>query len=87
MVSKDRTTLVIAHRLSTVIGCDEIIVLGEGRIAERGTHAELLKLNGVYASMWNRQRAADEALRQLAENYEARGLTAEAAAFNLKPED
>jgi ABC-type transport system involved in Fe-S cluster assembly fused permease/ATPase subunit len=86
MVSKDRTTLVIAHRLSTVVDADQIIVMGEGRIVERGTHAELLKLDGAYASMWNRQRAADEALRQLAENYEARGLTAEAAAFGFKPE-
>lgn len=85
-VSKDRTTLVIAHRLSTVVDADQIIVLGEGRIIERGTHTELLKKNGEYASMWNRQRAADEALRQLAENYEARGLTAEALAMGLKPE-
>jgi ATP-binding cassette subfamily B protein len=84
-VSKDRTTLVIAHRLSTVVDADQIIVMGEGRIVERGTHAELLALNGAYASMWNRQRAADEALRQLAENYEARGLTAEALAIGLKP--
>ena len=84
-VSKDRTTLVIAHRLSTVVDADQIIVMGEGRIVERGTHAELLALNGAYAAMWNRQRAADEALRQLAENYEARGLTAEALAMGLKP--
>ncbi|MGB7205776.1 MAG: ABC transporter ATP-binding protein/permease [Anderseniella sp.] len=76
-VSKDRTTLVIAHRLSTVIEADQIIVLGEGKIAERGTHEELLRANGIYASMWNRQREADEALRKLAENYEARGMTAE----------
>ncbi len=86
LVSKDRTTLVIAHRLSTVVDADQIIVLGEGRIVERGTHAQLLKKKGAYASMWNRQRAADEALRQLAENYEARGLTAEAIAMGLKPD-
>ena len=84
LVSKDRTTLVIAHRLSTVVDADQIIVLGEGRIVERGTHAELLKLDGVYSSMWNRQREADEALRKLAENYEARGMTAEELALNLK---
>ena len=86
VVSRDRTTLVIAHRLSTVVDADQIIVLGEGRIVERGTHAQLLDKNGAYASMWNRQRAADEALRQLAENYEARGLTAEALALGRKPD-
>ncbi|MEK1899718.1 MAG: ABC transporter ATP-binding protein/permease, partial [Rhizobium sp.] len=61
VVSKNRTTLVIAHRLSTVIGADEIIVLKSGEIAERGTHAELLQKNGLYASMWNRQREATQA--------------------------
>ncbi len=76
-VSKGRTTLVIAHRLSTVVDADQILVLGEGLISERGTHAELLEQNGIYSSMWNRQREADEALRKLAENYEARGMTAE----------
>jgi len=64
-VSKNRTTLVIAHRLSTVIGADEIIVLRDGRIAERGTHAALLAENGLYASMWNRQREAVQAEEQL----------------------
>ena len=84
LVSKDRTTLVIAHRLSTVVDADQIIVLGEGSIVERGTHNELLEHDGVYSSMWNRQREADEALRKLAENYEARGLTAEELALSLK---
>ncbi len=84
LVSKDRTTLVIAHRLSTVVDADQIIVLGEGRIVERGTHAQLLEHDGVYSSMWNRQREADEALRKLAENYEARGMTAEELALSLK---
>ncbi|MBB4007411.1 ABCB family ABC transporter ATP-binding protein/permease [Allorhizobium taibaishanense] len=71
IVSKNRTTLVIAHRLSTVIGADEIIVLRAGEIAERGTHAELLAQNGLYASMWNRQREATQAeehLRQVRES-------------------
>src|SRR4029077_11564762 len=54
-VSKGRTTLVIAHRLSTVIGADEIIVLDHGEIVERGTHGELLAADGVFAAMWNRQ--------------------------------
>ncbi|SMF50328.1 ATP-binding cassette, subfamily B [Xaviernesmea oryzae] len=63
--SKNRTTLVIAHRLSTVINADEIIVLRDGQIAERGTHAALLEANGLYASMWNRQREAVQAEEQL----------------------
>lgn len=61
LVSRDRTTLVIAHRLSTVIGADEIIVLKEGEIAERGRHADLLAAGGLYAQMWDRQREATEA--------------------------
>jgi ATP-binding cassette subfamily B protein len=65
VVSKNRTTLVIAHRLSTVIGADEIIVLRDGQIAERGTHAGLLDQDGLYASMWNRQREATQAEEQL----------------------
>ncbi len=65
VVSRDRTTIVIAHRLSTVISADEIIVLKEGRIAERGTHAALLRMGGLYASMWDRQREATEAEERL----------------------
>jgi len=65
-VSKGRTTLVIAHRLSTIVGADEIIVLDQGEIVERGTHFALLDANGLYASMWNRQREAEEAREKLA---------------------
>jgi ATP-binding cassette, subfamily B, heavy metal transporter len=65
-VSRNRTTLVIAHRLSTIVGADEIIVLEAGRIAERGTHRQLLADGGLYASMWNRQREAEEAREKLA---------------------
>lgn len=64
-VSEDRTTLVIAHRLSTVVNADEIIVLRGGEIAERGKHPELLENGGLYAQMWNRQREATEAEEHL----------------------
>ena len=54
-ISKDYTTLTIAHRLSTVVESDEIIVLDNGKIVERGNHEELLLLNGIYKSMWDSQ--------------------------------
>jgi ATP-binding cassette subfamily B protein len=65
-MSRNRTSLVIAHRLSTIVGADEIIVLDQGKIAERGTHSQLLAASGLYASMWNRQREAQEARERLA---------------------
>jgi ABC-type transport system involved in Fe-S cluster assembly fused permease/ATPase subunit len=72
-VSRNRTTLVIAHRLSTIVGADEIIVLDQGEIVERGTHYALLAKNGLYASMWNRQREAEEAREKLARAGEEEG--------------
>jgi ABC-type transport system involved in Fe-S cluster assembly fused permease/ATPase subunit len=66
-VSRDRTALVIAHRLSTVIDADEILVLDHGTIIERGRHGDLLAQNGHYASMWNKQREAAAAREKLKE--------------------
>jgi ABC-type transport system involved in Fe-S cluster assembly fused permease/ATPase subunit len=60
-VSHDRTTLMIAHRLSTVIHADEILVLEQGRVVERGNHAALLAKSGLYAAMWSRQQEAARA--------------------------
>src|SRR3546814_678888 len=54
-ISRRRTTIIIAHRLSTVVDADEIIVLEAGKVAERGSHAALLARGGLYAAMWARQ--------------------------------
>ena len=51
-LAENRTVIMIAHRLSTVVGADQIVVLDQGRVAERGTHAELVEAGGLYASMW-----------------------------------
>ena len=56
-IAARRTTLVIAHRLSTVTNADRIIVLEKGRVAETGTHDQLLGMRGLYADMWARQQA------------------------------
>jgi ATP-binding cassette, subfamily B, heavy metal transporter len=77
--SENRTALVIAHRLSTVVSADSIIVLQDGEIAEQGTHGELLARDGLYAAMWARQREADEIAERL------RRTRAEAGRF-LAPE-
>ncbi len=60
MMGQGRSVITIAHRLSTVVDSDQIIVLDKGEIAEQGTHEELLALNGRYASMWARQAAERE---------------------------
>ncbi len=58
--SRGRTTIVVAHRLSTIAGADQIVVLDEGRIAERGTHIQLIGRNGLYADLWKRQAEEPE---------------------------
>ncbi|KAI1116159.1 hypothetical protein F5Y14DRAFT_88125 [Nemania sp. NC0429] len=60
-IGRGRTMLIIAHRLSTITHADQILVLNQGTIVEKGTHEGLLQLNGKYASMWNRQAKAERA--------------------------
>jgi len=73
-VSRGRTTLVIAHRLSTVVSADQILVLSKGKVAERGTHGELLARGGLYAALWQRQREADDAMQKLKSAGEGEAL-------------
>jgi ATP-binding cassette subfamily B protein len=66
-VERGRTSIVIAHRLSTVVDADQIIVLDQGRVIERGTHGRLLRKGGLYAEMWARQQSEQEEAAEAAE--------------------
>ena len=83
-VSSNRTTVMIAHRLSTVINADEILVLEKGEVVERGNHSELLASGNVYAHMWQRQQEAQKAEETLQQTLEdgllVTGLPAQAVA-------
>jgi len=69
LIARDRTTIIIAHRLSTIVGADRIAVLDQGRVAELGSHDELLQNGGLYAELWYRQ-AAERVLEEAAEAAE-----------------
>jgi ABC-type transport system involved in Fe-S cluster assembly fused permease/ATPase subunit len=85
-VAENRTSLVIAHRLSTVVHADNVIVLDHGEIVEQGTHLELLAKGGLYASLWARQREAAEARERLAQVLEEDELPQSRAAERLEDE-
>jgi ABC-type transport system involved in Fe-S cluster assembly fused permease/ATPase subunit len=92
-LSKGRTMLVIAHRLSTITMCDQILVLHQGKVAERGTHQDLLNRKGRYAGMWKKQvraqRAAEEAkvLKDKADRLRRESMDSSAARLRHAPDE
>lgn len=60
-IGSDRSTIIIAHRLSTVQDCDQIIVMHQGRVVERGTHEELIRMNGRYTELLKMQQESTDA--------------------------
>lgn len=65
LLRKSRTSIFIAHRLRTVVEADLIVVLQEGRVAEQGTHEELLRMGGLYHKLWLQQQAAAELIEEV----------------------
>ncbi|KAF3940381.1 hypothetical protein ABW19_dt0202832 [Dactylella cylindrospora] len=80
-----RTTLVIAHRLSTITHANQIIVVSEGRVAEVGTHEELLALKGKYSTMWYRQIRAEQKLKRLQAVHDDEPLSGESSPRSATP--
>ena len=78
-IARDRTTLVIAHRLSTIADAAQILVMAQGRIVERGSHADLLAKQGLYADMWERQQAPQDESNAVSEG----AASPDGAAFNI----
>ncbi|WP_248928060.1 ABC transporter ATP-binding protein [Paenibacillus hamazuiensis] len=83
-VMHQRTTIIIGHRISSVQSADQIVVMDEGRIVERGTHEQLLQVNGIYADMYHKQLLDQEAERQEGHDHERARLQPEAGAFGGK---
>jgi ATP-binding cassette subfamily B protein len=78
-IARDRTTLVIAHRLSTIADATQILVMSQGRVVERGSHAELLAKQGLYADMWERQQAPQDESTAVSDT----AVMPDGAAFNM----